>query len=140
MTIHEDLLQAIDQNLSKEVGTRLQQVLLQGEEDAVRVESLIGKNTSQAAKNADLEVQLKDYEALRVTKKNMDDRILECAILADRLELERALCCSHRNDLMLMWSQAFAAPSVQERMFTLSGSLNGYDKNGSITGTLNASG
>ena len=132
MALDTDVQEAIDKNMSSQVGDRLKERLEQGKKDAEEVEAL-RKDTTELSRSRI--VLLKEQEELerRLTEYHLREETIrkrenEIALMLERVKIYGSMMDTNRKDMMTILGTIFKGldrPQDKELSFDLYGHLEG---------------
>ncbi len=130
MSLDDDLRQAIANNLTAEVGTRLKERLDQADVDAGRIDQLEKQNKEYELKHSRWEIHRKEVDALDDREKLTTDRERQLDLREAVMDVQEKYATAARDDMMKVVECVFKGPA--QRL--------AFDLQGGLSGLMNASG
>jgi len=130
MSLDDDLRQAIANNLTAEIGTRLKERLDKADTDALALEAaqeILKKNDEALAKH---ERHVHSEAELKNREKTATDRERQLELKEAVMEVQEKYATASRDDLMKVMEIVFKGPA--QRL--------AFDLQGGLSGLINASG
>lgn len=130
MSLDDDIRQAIESNLTAELGTRLKERLTQADEDAKALEDareVLKRNDEALAKH---EQHTRSEDDIRERMEHVMDRERGLDLREAVMDVQEKYATAARDDMMKVMETVFKGP----------GSRLAFDLQGGLSGLVNASG